>query len=970
MISPRQGISPRPNYSWRSRLMEPNGLSSGLAESARVAPSRGQNGSSTPSAPGPCPTVSGTSTPTMSRQNSAQRAFKPVLQKRDSRDGAFRRGPETTAARSTSADRGRPKVAPVRRTCRTLSPPEYNRDQRVPPTRAGNAFSGNFSPPLATPPMGKGTVIGGSGCPHRFRGAAFEHHPRVAPPTSAPPSVAPPKGLAPSTDFDTPRSPSLKDDARSSPPSTVPQVLSGTPGSPGPKALPDTEGLCGAADGASPSPPPVIPLSTCPVITPQQLLTHDQNWKFRLDADRGAHADFVHVDEDELPKGVQAMTALRFSSAPPASPLRPERSSARNSADTRGRGPLSTDCSNFMHSEEASAEISNVSFNLSPIKKPSAGRQAICKCGEEAACRCVTRPPSPLMGTNVPPPHPTDPTAAPRRRDGLSDEANRENIQPQSKVTAMRNLWEQRSGSMKADLRGRASSATANRDSTGRGRSSSREDQQRLRRASLSRIDPKMYRRLQKEDEEAKRQARCLDELVQQLDLPGGEHMQGLLGDLDSSISSAASERLEDSPSEDKFKSLFKKSRACWRRQAKITKAVIDILSSESGRARACLSNETGPVAALPVGEAPVAPAYRAPSHPPAPALEEPQHIEHTLARELLPPLTLPTFDKAVLDFKSPPPTPQPQEEPDGPLPRKSAFEDTAMLPRRKSGMEETAMDSAMLPRKSKLDALSERPIIESSRNSTISDMEPAREPQPLGQSPRDPLSMSSSSDTPMLESPGGATSSSLHRPSASGPEHEEGIVTEADSSMETSGLGLEESANIDQAAIDQSLVDALVDVTNIRPGEDGMDRVVTMLHAIEQGELKRELCIVVPEGMGPDRKVQFGFENKSHEVVVPEGYEVGAQVLVTISNRPFLERTVNQGLRRGHQQPEFADRWSIIDNLRHSLRTDSDNSTLGADEFRNRYNLYMLLRGRCGAPLLPFTKEEEDAAVEMVGAF
>merc|ERR1719491_102583 len=169
--------------------------------------------------------------------------------------------------------------------------------------------------------------------------------------------------------------------------------------------------------------------------------------------------------------------------------------------------------------------------------------------------------------------------------------------------------------------------------------------------------------------------------------------------------------------------------------------------------------------------------------------------------------------------------------------------------------------------------------------------------------------------------------------------------------------IGEEESAYIDQS-FDES------HHTAIRPGEDGMERGVTMLHAIEQGELKRELYIMVPEGIGPDRKVQFTFENKSHEVCVPEGYEVGAQVLVTISNRPFLERTANQGLRRGHAQPEFADRWSIVDNLRHSLRTDSDSSSLGADEFRNRYNLYMLLRGRCGAPLLPFTLEEAEDAM------
>merc|ERR1712178_455378 len=94
------------------------------------------------------------------------------------------------------------------------------------------------------------------------------------------------------------------------------------------------------------------------------------------------------------------------------------------------------------------------------------------------------------------------------------------------------------------------------------------------------------------------------------------------------------------------------------------------------------------------------------------------------------------------------------------------------------------------LPKDKILEGL-ERTVIDGSRNSTMSDAEPAREPQPLGDSrisPRDPISeLSSSTDTPLLESPGGATSSSFARPSASGPEHEEGLMTENDSSVNMS---------------------------------------------------------------------------------------------------------------------------------------------------------------------------------------
>lgn len=285
----------------------------------------------------------------------------------------------------------------------------------------------------------------------------------------------------------------------------------------------------------------------------------------------------------------------------------------------------------------------------------------------------------------------------------------------------------------------------------------------------------------------------------------------------------------------------------------------------------------------------------------------------------------------------------------------------------RKSGAEKP--EDMVMPDKGKLmvkqEALIEQMVAEKgSRNSTTSDAEPDREPQPVkGQSPRNPMELSNCSSTELIEQPSlespGATSCSYARKSATGlvteTEPEEGLVTEADSSMNSFVSGEDEV----EVEISTNIEDVLVDYSSVRPGEDGMERMATMLHAIEQGELKRELYICVPDGIGPDRKVTFSFENRSHEVAVPEGYEVGQNVLITLSNRPFLERTAAQAARRGHPQPEFPDRWSIIDNLRHSLRNDADRSTLDTDEFRHRYNMYMLLRGKCGAPLLPFTIEE-----------
>jgi len=480
-----------------------------------------------------------------------------------------------------------------------------------------------------------------------------------------------------------------------------------------------------------------------------------------------------------------------------------------------------------------------------------------------------------------------------------------------------------------------------------------------------------MCKRLKKEEEETKHYTRCLDDLMRQHLSGGDKELGSPSGDQESIISDHSEEGAQDSPATKMCRVLSKHISASWRSQRHLTKVVTKVLSMDAGlsnRSCPCCTGacSAAPVASLPCSlgeEAPQASlaALTAPSQP-LPVEPSDSAPEALPIPQLLPPLPLGDTDAAV-EFKvseaegklgpdvslqeSLPATPQPEEEADGPLPRKSGPEDSA-LPQ---------------PLKSKLlaaeEALSERATVEGSRNSTISDAEPAREPQPLGQSPRDPIEeLSSSTDTPMLESPGGATSSSFARPSASGPEHEEGLVTEADSSMNSSGSG-EVSANIEED---------LVDYSAIKPGEDGMERMCTMLHAIEQGELKRELYIMVPDGIGADRKVRFSFENKNHEIAVPEGYEVGQQVLITITNRPFLERTAGQALRRGHPQPDFPDRWSIIDNLRHSLRTDVNQSTLTADEFRNRYNLYMLLRGRCGAPLLPFTEEEMPEGMVTVG--
>merc|ERR1719424_1499164 len=602
----------------------------------------------------------------------------------------------------------------------------------------------------------------------------------------------------------------------------------------------------------------------------------------------------------------------------------------------------------------------------------------------------------------MPPPVPMLDVAAPR------DCVDRENLEneictaahPDSKVAAMRSLWEHRTARDASQQRGRSSSASAYNVTVGRGRSNSREalgrsssdlDAQR-RRCSLSqteKVRESCVKRLQREEEATKRYTRGLDDLIKQLAGGGGDvdaEVDCSVADGDSCLSDSAAEDVEGSPATKLCREMSKSNRACWRSQRHLTKVVMKVLAMDiavqPSASPAPASAAESPI----VLEAPLIPsvpliapsAYReiAPSLSLAGDINWRQLLTSAATEPLplpqvLPPLSLPDLKGLVAtppilgDFKSPPTTPQPEEEAEGPLPKKSGVEEQIIPDKSKLLEAEEASLAA------KLGGEKEK----GSRNSTQSVAEPDHEPKFFGRSPRDPNDeLSSSTEQPSLESPGGATSSnSFARPSATGlvteTEPEEMVVTEADSSMNSSGIaeGAGDDDSIEEEAeceVSANIDEVSEDYSQIRPCEDGMQRMCTMLQAIEQGELKRELYIMVPDGMGADRKVTFSFENKSHEVAVPEGYEVGQQVLITLSNRPFLERTAALALRRGHPQPEFPDRWSIIDNLRHSLRNDKDSSHLEEPEFRHRYNMYMLLRGRCGAPLLPFTVEEEPADI------
>merc|ERR1712100_535650 len=144
------------------------------------------------------------------------------------------------------------------------------------------------------------------------------------------------------------------------------------------------------------------------------------------------------------------------------------------------------------------------------------------------------------------------------------------------------------------------------------------------------------------------------------------------------------------------------------------------------------------------------------------------------------------------------------------------------------------------------------------------------------------------------------------------------------------------------------------------RPGEDGMQRSQALLPQLLQFEMNRELRIIVPEGMDPEsRQVSFSFENKQHTVTIPDNFDVGMEVPITISKRPALEQ--NQRVLQYRGMNNTTDRCAINDSLRHGARPVSgETNCLNSQEFRHRQFLYSLLRGNAMHPLLPWTPEED----------
>jgi hypothetical protein len=151
------------------------------------------------------------------------------------------------------------------------------------------------------------------------------------------------------------------------------------------------------------------------------------------------------------------------------------------------------------------------------------------------------------------------------------------------------------------------------------------------------------------------------------------------------------------------------------------------------------------------------------------------------------------------------------------------------------------------------------------------------------------------------------------------------------------------------------------------KPGESSLQRCNTFLGRIEQNEMSNLVEITVPDGMTAERKVKFYWENKPMELVIPEGYEAGSQLKVSIPKRPPLEKNRLVAQVRDHTDHTlFPDTWSLWNFLRHPPRDDyigprsSGEDAFKSDEMKGRLLQYKNMGGKSMAPLLPFTPEEE----------
>lgn len=169
-------------------------------------------------------------------------------------------------------------------------------------------------------------------------------------------------------------------------------------------------------------------------------------------------------------------------------------------------------------------------------------------------------------------------------------------------------------------------------------------------------------------------------------------------------------------------------------------------------------------------------------------------------------------------------------------------------------------------------------------------------------------------------------------------------------------------------ASVDTSVVSVECDESGVpsdspQAGQEGMPYVQTYLYALEQAELHRSMTLIVPEGMDQTRLVVFNYEGEQMRVTIPEGYDVGQQVQISVptGKRPPLEPSALTAWHRGHHN--YPNRHTVVEPLRHCCRISQAEGTnlLQHPEYMQRYNLYALMQGKSMTPLLPDMPEGDE---------
>lgn len=148
------------------------------------------------------------------------------------------------------------------------------------------------------------------------------------------------------------------------------------------------------------------------------------------------------------------------------------------------------------------------------------------------------------------------------------------------------------------------------------------------------------------------------------------------------------------------------------------------------------------------------------------------------------------------------------------------------------------------------------------------------------------------------------------------------------------------------------------------KAGEDGMPRDETLLHKLEMEEFQKCVRIAVPEGLGPDRRVEFTFGGRQQIAVIPEGLEVGQEVRVLLNKSAPLPRNAHIAAHQPYPVPGI--RAHVAQELRHIPSTPRGEALdFNHPTFTHRRGLYHMLRGQCMDPMVGNVEEAGNESFE-----